>query len=151
MANATIAQYEEEIAALKGKSGGKGKKGGKGGKGKKGKKGKKGGNSRAKRANQAIALLKHALNMPLPQVVLRVELVQIPILLKMMVVAIAEQQITLQTTVDDLRNHLMLTSLSMILLQILRAGMKTLGGMNRGMRAGTKQIQLLITALGIRV
>ena len=112
-------------------------------------------NSRAKRANQATAHLKHAQNMPLPQVVLRVELVLIPTLLNLMVVATAEQQITLQMTVDDLRNHLVLTSLSMHQMQILRAGMKTLGGMDlgmdRGMRAGTKQIQLLITALGIRV
>ena len=113
------------------------------------------GSSRAKRANQATALLKHALNMPLPQVVLRVELVLIPTLLSPMVVVIAEQQTILQTIVDDLRDHLVLTSLNMILMGIHRAGKRTLGGMslgmNRGMRAGTKQIQLLITALGIRV
>ena len=112
-------------------------------------------NSRAKRANQATALLKHALNMPLPQVVLRVELVLIPTLLSLMVVVIAEQQTILQMIVDDLRDHLVLTSLNMILMGIHRAGMRTLGGMslgmNRGTRAGTKQIQLLITALGIRV
>ena len=110
-------------------------------------------NPRAKRANQATALLKHALNMPLPRVVLRVELVLILTLLKLMVVATAGQRITPQTTVDDLRNHLVLTSLNMILMQIHRAGKRTLGGMSlgmdRGMRAGTKQIRLLITALGI--
>ena len=112
-------------------------------------------NLRVKRANQATAHLKLAQNMPLPQAVLRVERVLTLTLLRPMVVVIAEQQTILQTTVDDLRDHLVLTSLNMILMGIHRAGKRTLGGMslgmNRGMRAGTKQIQLLITALGIRV
>ena len=112
-------------------------------------------NPRVKRANQATAHLKLAQNMPLPQAVLRVELVLILTLLRPMVVVIAEQQTILQTTVDDLRDHLVLTSLNMILMGIHRAGKRTLGGMSlgmdRGMRAGTKQSQLLITALGIRV